>query len=129
MKNLYCVSCGIPLKGRQRRFCSRKCRNTYTNHNHQTYLLQQERGRKRKILLIKELGGACSRCGYNKNFAALDFHHTGNKNGQLDLRSLSNHSMEWIRTELKECILLCANCHREDHNPQCFLYPYLTPRN
>jgi hypothetical protein len=63
------------------------------------------------------LGGKCSRCGYDKNLAALTFHHTGEKNHELDARNLSNRSINLIMQESATCILLCANCHAEEHNP------------
>lgn len=68
---------------------------------------------------IQILGGSCSIYGYKKNFAALEFHHfnPSDKDFQLDSRRLSNTNMESIKQELKKCILLCANCHRELHNP------------
>lgn len=35
----------------------------------------------------------------------------------LDARTLERHSDEEINTEFNKCILLCANCHSEQHHP------------
>ena len=83
------------------------------------YLKQKERALVRKLELIAERGNKCEICGYDKNIAALDFHHLNpeEKSFQLDARHLSNTSTDKIREELKKCILVCANCHRELHYP------------
>lgn len=84
------------------------------------YLKQRERALVRKLELLAERGNKCEICGYNKNIAALDFHHLNpkNKSIQLDSRHLSNTSTEKISEEFKKCIVVCANCHRELHNAQ-----------
>jgi hypothetical protein len=86
-----CAVCSSELQGRQRKFCSRFCKNRYTNYHHQSYESQQARGRERKLNLIAMLGGECIRCGYNRNFGALEFHHIDPalKQYQLDMRSLA----------------------------------------
>ena len=86
--------------------------NDYTN--------QKKRGFKRKLEMIEFLGGCCSKCGYNNNLSALDFHHLdpSKKEFNLDSRKIANSSLESIKKELDKCILLCANCHREEHNPK-----------
>ena len=116
---LRCVSCGSGLHGRQRRFCSRRCKNADTNIRHQNYVTQQARGVRRKLQLIARAGGSCTRCGYRRNAAALTWHHLipSKKSFTLDLRNLSNRSAADIQTELGKCILLCANCHAEEHFP------------
>ena len=118
-----CVSCGQQLDGRQKKYCSRKCKNSYTNQSHQSYQAQQRRGRERKIRLIELNGGKCESCGYDRNYSALEFHHLEpkNKSFQLDLRALSNRKWEFILLEAKKCRLLCSNCHAELHNPDCLL--------
>jgi hypothetical protein len=60
-------------------------------------------------------------CSYDRNFSALEFHHTepNAEEFQLDLRSLSNRSWARILEEAKKCILVCSNCHKEIHNPGC----------
>lgn len=85
-----------------------------------SYEYQKLRGLKRKLHLIDLRGGCCERCGYSKNISGLDFHHIdpSKKDGQLDMRALSNSSMKYILEEFKKCELLCSNCHREEHSPE-----------
>jgi hypothetical protein len=96
-------------------FCSPTCKNKH----HQSYVAQKKRGVSRKLFLVKALGGCCSLCGYNRNLAALTFHHLDPsvKDFKLDMRSLSNRDLESIYSELDKCILVCHNCHAELHNP------------
>jgi predicted nucleic acid-binding Zn ribbon protein len=118
-----CIRCSKPLEGRQRRFCSRRCKNGDTNNRLQSYSAQQLRGRKRKVELVSLNGGCCSRCGYDRNYSALEFHHTAptDKAFNLDLRSLSNRAWEVIVAESEKCELVCSNCHKEIHNPDNFV--------
>jgi predicted nucleic acid-binding Zn ribbon protein len=110
-----CVVCGRKLSGRQTRFCSPSCKNKIL----QSYEAQQKRGLARKLEIVRAAGGHCAICGYNKNLAALVFHHTDAeaKDFKLDMRSLSNRKLAPILDEISKCILLCANCHAELHNP------------
>jgi len=118
-----CVTCNKALRGRQTRFCSRSCKNADTNNRHQAYTAQQRRGRERKLKLIDLKGSRCERCGYRRNYAALEFHHPDprQKEFQLDIRALSNRRWDMVVAEAKKCILMCANCHAEEHNPDCLL--------
>jgi hypothetical protein len=95
------------------------CKNADTNHRHQSYLSQQARGLKRKLQLLAEHGDRCVRCGYDRNSAALAWHHEDPKlkSFPLDIRSLSNRSEAEVRREMRKCILVCANCHAEIHWP------------
>ena len=70
--------------------------------------------------------GSCEKCGYDRNYAALEFHHVDSdrKSFQLDLRSLSNRKWSVIMKEAEKCILLCSNCHAELHNPACTMDGY-----
>lgn len=83
------------------------------------YKKQRERALKRKIELIENKGGKCEVCGYDKNITALEFHHIdpSTKSFNLDSRHLSNNNIEVLKNEVEKCILVCANCHREIHNP------------
>lgn len=94
-----------------------KERKTSHQINPNSYILQKKRGLERKKQFIENLGGKCQICGYNKNIAALEFHHIepSTKKFQLDVRHLSNTNMQTLQEEIKKCILVCANCHREIH--------------
>lgn len=87
--------------------------------NYNDYNTQKLRGLKRKLELIKSRGGKCELCGYDRNIAVLEFHHINpdEKEFQLDMRHLSNTSLERLKEEADKSQLLCANCHREVHNP------------
>lgn len=120
----FCICCGEALSGHKTKFCSTKCKqkNLYTRQGN-TNEYQQQRSKTRKLELIAKSGGGCLKCGYNKNFAALQFHHRdpSNKLFTLDSRKLSNTSWESILIEWSKCDLLCANCHSEEHNPDKFM--------
>lgn len=82
--------------------------------------------RARELLKLKavkqkeQLG--CSICGYNKNGAALEWHHLNPKEKDDDPANYLNKSnkegWEEYQKEIKKCILVCANCHREIHFPK-----------
>lgn len=117
--DMKCIICKEKLDGRQRKYCSSGCKNKDINTRHKKYECQQSRGLERKIELIRLMGGCCKKCGYNKNYAALAFHHTdpSKKSITLDLRTLSNNSWAKIVGEANKCVLLCSNCHMEHHFP------------
>lgn len=116
---LKCKTCDKILVGNQRKFCSIKCKGKETNYKFQRYEIQKERGFARKLAIFIERGGACEICGYNKNLAAIEFHHIDptQKKVEVDLRSISNNSIATIASELPKCRMICSNCHREHHHP------------
>jgi len=91
--------------------CSKSSINTNSMYS------QRRRGLARKLAAIQSKGGRCQNCGYNKNIAALVFHHTDDKKFGLDMRAFSNRSSEILNEELEKCQLLCHNCHSEIHHP------------
>lgn len=57
----------------------------------------------------------CAKCGESR-FYLLDFHHVDPSNKVETVARLStSSSMERTWEEIKKCICLCANCHREFH--------------
>lgn len=73
------------------------------------------RKRNKEFLGRIKLSRGCLECGYNKCAAALDFHHTKVKNFSLSSSRASQASFSDLEREIKNCIILCANCHRERH--------------
>ena len=79
---------------------------------------RQAGARRRRELREKAvayLGGKCSICSYDKCVSAFDFHHINAIEKDF---TISAKMTSWlaIEKELKKCVLLCSNCHREVHD-------------
>jgi 5-methylcytosine-specific restriction endonuclease McrA len=75
--------------------------------------------RRRKLLKVKAVeykGGCCSVCGYKQSMWALEFHHIDPTKKDFAI-STDGHTRSWesIKIEIDKCILLCSNCHAEEH--------------
>jgi len=55
----------------------------------------------------------CKLCG-NKDFRVLDYDHINHKDKLYNISSLWkwSFSIEILKTEIRKCQVLCANCHR-----------------
>jgi len=72
--------------------------------------------KRRKTNLIKIMGGKCCLCGYNKVQDALEFHHIDPMSKEYGIAEKGTcHSLDKDIKEIRKCILVCANCHREIH--------------
>ena len=72
--------------------------------------------RRRKENLIKVLGNKCCICGYDRTIDALEFHHLIPEEKEYGIAAQGTcHDIEKDLAEIKKCILVCANCHREVH--------------
>ena len=88
----------------------------YHKNREKIYIRKKERLTKMREELKNMLGGKCSKCGYDKCLSALDFHHISKeKEGNISY-FIKDFSKEKSLKEIKKCILLCANCHRELHH-------------
>jgi hypothetical protein len=74
----------------------------------------KERGRNNKKKAVALMGGKCSRCGYSRCISALEFHHTNPENKESELHDIRFCGWKIFWFEVSKCILLCANCHREE---------------
>ena len=92
-------------KGRTTGFC-KKCHNNSVVKRQQNY----------KKTCVAYKGGACEMCGYSKYYGALEFHHKDPTKKDFTIAK-SRHSSfnETTKKELDKCLMLCANCHREEH--------------
>lgn len=68
-----------------------------------------------KQRIVDSMGGKCSECGYNKCLDALELHHINPETKEFSLGGMRARPKSWsiVVEELKKCVLLCANCHRE----------------
>jgi hypothetical protein len=77
---------------------------------------QWRKNTKQKIIIA--MGGKCQICNYNKCNEALDLHHIDPVIKEMSFGAMRASPKSWLKIseELKKCILLCANCHREIHS-------------
>lgn len=74
------------------------------------------RKREYKKRIVEYCGGKCVICGYDKCYAALEFHHPNPEAKEPDFRQImKNSAFEKQKELVKGCMMLCANCHREIH--------------
>lgn len=72
------------------------------------------RRRRVKEVLVKEAGGRCAVCGYDRWIGALHFHHRDPAEKAFGIAAGGMaRSLERMRAEAKKCVLLCSNCHAE----------------
>lgn len=68
----------------------------------------------RFIRRVKQKG--CIIYGYNRCPEAIDFHHLKDKDISI---SKAANQMRWsikrLKDEIRKCVRVCANCHREIH--------------
>ena len=84
------------------------------------YKLKYGRMRLERVHKVKEecvayLGGKCSKCGYDKCIAALEYHHKNPEQKDPNWKKMRLLKLEKIKEELDKCVLLCSNCHKEEH--------------
>lgn len=70
----------------------------------------------RKKALVDMKGGCCSVCKYDKSLRALHFHHLFDKKFGLNYKNLMHKPWDELIAEINKCIVLCGNCHAEEHD-------------
>jgi hypothetical protein len=122
----------MPLKDpeKKRQYHREHSREWYKRHKDDpTFLERMKRTNRRNrqrymerwYQILQELHMTeCRVCGYKKLFAAIEFHHTDpslktTDPGLLLQKSPNEKNTERLLEELKSCVPLCANCHREVH--------------
>jgi len=89
-------------KGNSRTKCN-SCRSKVQKLNFKQY-----------ICSIK--GSSCQVCGYSNSYRALVFHHKDPSIKDFNLNTTNGRkALDKVLAELDKCILLCQNCHREEH--------------
>jgi hypothetical protein len=77
------------------------------------------KGARVKLLLkvADYAGKACKVCGYDRCFAAIEFHHKDPASKLFSIAEACRKTRAWeaIRAELDKCLALCCRCHRELH--------------
>lgn len=117
-----CVICGNTFetkkRGAKRKYCF-SCSPYYSRNDKNGRANTITALRKAiKAQLVKYKGGKCNRCGYNKCIGALQFHHIDETKKDFEIADYSCAKylhLDELYKEVDKCILLCANCHAEEH--------------
>lgn len=64
---------------------------------------------------LDAFGGECGICGYRKCTQALEFHHVSPSEKDFSIGSSNIANWSKIVVELRKCVMVCTNCHRELH--------------
>ena len=100
-------------------FYARRDRNGVTPYCKACYqAIDRDRQQRIKAALVQTAGGKCTRCGYSRCLAALEFHHRDPTQKDPSLfRNKHRRARidDAVRAELEKCDLVCSNCHRELH--------------
>ena len=77
---------------------------------------QQKARKERKKKLVKTFGGSCPFCKYDRCYKSFDFHHVdpSKKDSAISMFGMLS-KWDKIIQEVKKCIMVCSNCHREIH--------------
>ena len=82
------------------------------------YLIRAVHARRKKVrqMAVEHKGGKCELCGYDRCIDAFEFHHNDSSKKNFGI-SEKGYTRSWkeVVKELDNCMLVCANCHRELH--------------
>lgn len=73
--------------------------------------------KKAKYVLEVKQKSKCIKCG-ESNTECLDFHHIDDSNKEEGIGAMLRntiYTLDIIKLEINKCIVLCSNCHREEH--------------
>lgn len=98
------------IKKYNRKYCL-KCSPDYINSSTMRMI------RNREFIKNYKKDKKCGICGYNKYPEILDFHHKNKEEKDIGVNILMKtlKNLDLIKEEIKKCILICPNCHRELH--------------
>jgi hypothetical protein len=100
------------------RSCDRSRAKAYYYEKHEISKQQGKARRKRYFAWYKQIRQAqqCNKCG-EKRWYVLDFHHTDETKKSFTVSNMliRGLSRKKILEEIAKCVVLCANCHREEH--------------
>ena len=101
----------------------RECSKKHYKNNKETYKkrarLFTKEAIKRNVEFISDykIKKGCEICGYKEYDCALDFHHIDKDSKVKNVARMvyNGCSVETLKKEIDDCMVLCSNCHRVWH--------------
>jgi predicted HNH restriction endonuclease len=78
------------------------------------YAYDEKRRNSNKEWLKEQRSKGCEKCGESR-FYVIDFHHKDPSSKTFTIGQTDRWTITQLKKEIKKCIRLCANCHREVH--------------
>ena len=117
METKICTKCKkeLPIEDFNWRSKEKGTRRSECKYCHTEFMKKIYEDKKEFVANIKSQL-KCQKCGESKDYM-LDFHHLDPSEKETTIaRMTSNrYSVDKVLDEIKKCIVLCANCHREFH--------------
>lgn len=118
METKICSKCGreLPITDFNWRDKKKGTRRADCKYCHCEYMRNNYAKKQKEIEQLKSTY-KCAKCGDDRGYV-LDFHHidASEKNGEISRMISNNYKLNTVYDEIKKCICLCANCHREFHH-------------
>ena len=133
MQTKQCTKCGkiLPITEFNWRSKTKGTRRSECKYCHSDYMKQKYQEKKNIVQSIKS-SCSCAKCGDTRGYV-LDFHHINPEEKEDSIARLTsnNSKLDRVYDEIKKCVVLCANCHREFHyfqerNEELTLQDYLS---
>ena len=67
-----------------------------------------------KLREIK-LENGCAHCGTKEDVSKLQFHHVDRSSKEFNISTAHSYSWKKIEEEMAKCIILCQECHINEH--------------
>ena len=71
--------------------------------------------RRKRLVDRYKMTYGCYICGYKKCTEAMDLHHVNPRTKTARIASMMRSKMSKLKAEIRKCVILCSNCHREFH--------------
>lgn len=117
METKICSKCGkeLPLDQFNWRDKTKGTRRSECKICHSNFMKKKYQEKKEVISDLKQQC-KCAKCGESRSYL-LDYHHLdpAEKESTVARMISNNYSLDKVYSEMKKCIVLCSNCHREFH--------------
>lgn len=117
MDTKICTKCGkeLPIEDFNWRSKEKGTRRSECKTCHTDFMKQIYENKKNEVSQIKKTL-RCAKCGEGREYC-LDFHHIdpNEKEDTIARMTSNNYKLDVVLSEIKKCIVLCSNCHREFH--------------
>lgn len=82
------------------------------------YKLARQQTKRRNLRFLDRVKSrGCQICGYRRCPQAIDFHHVRDKSFDISKgASQMRYPIKKLKEEIRKCVRVCSNCHREIHN-------------